>query len=100
MITVTSKKYDLDEVFNSDLIFDDNFEVDLEKLPKWIITQEKLNRIVYWKLSYSDHSSYKELSQCCTELNYGEIIPTVNTHSMELLEYHMNLWKLCNISKK
>lgn len=94
------KKYDLDEVFNSDLIFDDNFEVDLEKLPKWIITQEKLNRIVYWKLSYSDHSSYKELSQCCTELNYGEIIPTVNTHSMELLEYHMNLWKLCNISKK
>ncbi|KAL6932221.1 hypothetical protein ACO0OL_003698 [Hanseniaspora opuntiae] len=94
------KKYELDEVFNSDLIFNDNFEVDLEKLPKWIITQDKLNRIVYWKLSYSDHSSYKELSQCCTELNYGEIIPTVNTHSMELLEYHMNLWKLCNISKK
>ncbi|CAI8492646.1 unnamed protein product [Hanseniaspora opuntiae] len=94
------RKYELEEVFNSDLIFDDNFEVDLEKLPKWIITQDKLNRIVYWKLSYSDHSSYKELSQCCTELNYGEIIPTVNTHSMELLEYHMNLWKLCNISKK
>lgn len=94
------RKYQLDEIFNSDLIFDDDFEVDLEKLPKWILTQDKLNRIVYWKLSYSDHSSYKELSQCCTELSYGEIIPTVNTHSMELLEYHMNLWKLCNISKK
>lgn len=94
------RKYQLDEIFNSDLIFDDNFEVDLENLPKWIITQDKLNRIVYWKLSYSDHSSYKELSQCCTELKYGEIIPTVNTHNMELLDYHINLWKLCNISNR
>ncbi|KAF0266856.1 hypothetical protein FOG48_04041 [Hanseniaspora uvarum] len=92
------RKYDLEEIFNSDLIFDDGFKLDMENLPKWIITQDKLNRIVYWKLSYSDHSSYKELSECCTELNYGKIIPTVNTHSMDLLEYHMRLWRLCKKS--
>ena len=90
------RKFELDKIYNSDLIFADDFNLDMENLPKWIIKQDKLNRIVYWKLSYSDHSTYTELSQCCTELKYGKIIPTVNTHNMELLEYHMRLWKLCN----
>ncbi|XBW35063.1 hypothetical protein QEN19_000626 [Hanseniaspora menglaensis] len=94
------RRFQLEEIYNSDMIFNDEFELNLNDLPKWIIKHDKQNKIVFWKLSYSDHSSYKELSECCVNLDYDQIIPTVNDHKAELIKYHVNLWKMCNSIKK
>lgn len=94
------RRYQLDEIFNSDLIFKQDFALDLGNLPKWIIRDDKDNKVIFWKLSYSDHSSYKELSDCCIDLDYDEIIPTVNNYKSDLLNYHIMLWKLCNEKRR
>lgn len=94
------KRFNIEEITNSNLIFKEDFDLDLNNLPKWIIKHDKDNKVIFWKLSYSDHSSYKELSAFCEDLNYDEIIPTVNNHKSELLSYHLKLWKMCNKIKK